>query len=89
MSTPLAISAVTAALRDLLTQGLHLDPALSDAEVTAAPVHKAPKSESTNQVNLFLYQTTTNTGWSNLEPPTARPGDARRSRCSRSTSTTC
>ena len=75
MSTPLAISAVTAALRDLLTQGLHADPALSDAEVTAAPVHKAPKNESTNQVNLFLYQTTTNAGWSNLDPPTANPGD--------------
>jgi Pvc16 N-terminal domain len=78
VSTALAISAVTAALRDLLTQGLHADPVLSDAEVTAAPVHKAPKNESTNQVNLFLYQTTTNTGWSNSDPPTARAGDTAR-----------
>jgi hypothetical protein len=78
VSNTLAISAVTATLRDLLTQGVHRDSELSGAEVTAAPVHKAPKDEAKNQINLFLYQTTPNGGWSNGDPPTARPGEEAR-----------
>jgi hypothetical protein len=75
VSNALAISAVTATLRDLLTQGVHADSALADADVTAAPVHKAPRDETKNQVNLFLYRTSPNTGWSNGDAPTARPGE--------------
>ena len=75
MSTALAISAVTAAIRDLLTTGVHADSELSDADITTRPPSKTPKAEGKNEVNLFLYSVTPNTGWSNLEPPTARPGE--------------
>ena len=74
MSTALAISAVTAALRNLLTTGVHADSELSDADVTTAPPSKTPKVEGKNEINVFLYSVTPNAGWSNLEPPTSRPG---------------
>ena len=75
MSTALAISAVTAAIRNLLTAGVHADSELSDAEITTSPPSKAPTDDTRNEINLFLYQTTPNAGWSNLEPPTTRPGE--------------
>lgn len=75
MSTPLAISAVTAAIRNLLTAGVHADSELSDADVTTSPPSKAPKDDAKNEINLFLYQATPNAGWSNLDPPTSRPGE--------------
>lgn len=78
MPNTLAISAVTATLRDLLIAGVHSDPALSDAEISTVPVQKAPKNENANQLNIFLYQATTNTGWSNADPPTAHPGESPR-----------
>jgi hypothetical protein len=75
VSTALAISGVTAAIRNLLTTGVHVDSELSDADVTTAPPSKTPKVEGKNEINLFLYSVTPNAGWSNLEPPTARPGE--------------
>jgi hypothetical protein len=75
VSSPLAISAVTAAIRNLLTAGVHADSELSDADITTSPPSKAPKDDAKNEINLFLYQATPNAGWSNLEPPTARPGE--------------
>lgn len=75
MSTALAISAVTSAVRNLLTAAVHADSELSDADVTTLPPSKAPKNDAKNEINLFLYQATPNAGWSNLEPPTARPGE--------------
>jgi Pvc16 N-terminal domain len=75
VSSPLAISAVTAAIRNLLTAGVHADSELADADVTTSPLSKAPKDDAKNEINLFLYQATPNAGWSNLEPPTARPGE--------------
>ncbi len=75
MSTALAISAVTAAIRNLLTAGVHADSELADADVRTAPPSKSPKAEGKNEINLFLYSVTPNSGWSNLEPPTARPGE--------------
>jgi uncharacterized protein DUF4255 len=75
VSTALAISAVTAAIRNLLTTGVHVDSELSDADVTTAPPSKTPKVEGKNEINVFLYAVTPNAGWSNLEPPTARPGE--------------
>jgi Pvc16 N-terminal domain len=75
VSTALAISAVTSALRNLLTAGVHADSELSDADITTMPPSKAPKNESKNEINLFLFHVTPNAGWSNLEPPTARPGE--------------
>jgi len=54
MSNALAITAVTAALRELLTAGLTNE--LAGGSVTTKPPDKARDSNSaTNQVNLFLY----------------------------------
>ncbi len=54
MSNALAITAVTAALRELLTAGL--TDVLAGGSVTTKPPDKARDSNSaTNQVNLFLY----------------------------------
>jgi hypothetical protein len=75
VSTALALPAVTAAIRNLLTAGVHADSELSDAEVTTSPPSKAPLDDTRNEINLFLYQATPNAGWSNLEPPTTRPGE--------------
>jgi len=75
VSNSLAISAVTATLRDLLTQGVHADPILVDTEVSTAPLDKTPKSEAVPQVNLFLYGASPNMGWVNGDPPSARPGE--------------
>ncbi len=73
MSTALALPAVTSAIRNLLTAGVHADSELADAEITTSPPSKAPLDDTRNEINLFLYQATPNTGWSNLEPPTTRP----------------
>jgi len=75
MANALAISAVTATLRNLVTQAVHADSALSGAEITVAPVNKAPKNDNTNQVNLFLYQASPNAALRNMDPPQAREGD--------------
>ena len=78
MSNSLAISAVTATLRDLLTQGIHADAELVDAEISTAPLDKTPKNDALPQVNLFLYGASPNTGWMNGDPPSARPGEESR-----------
>jgi len=78
VSNSLAISAVTATLRDLLTQGIHADAELVDAEISTAPLDKTPKDEALPQVNLFLYGASPNTGWMNGDPPSARPGEESR-----------
>jgi hypothetical protein len=78
VSNSLAISAVTATLRDLLTQGIHADAELVDAEISTAPLDKTPKNEALPQVNLFLYGASPNTGWMNGDPPSARPGEESR-----------
>lgn len=74
MSTALAIAGVSAVLRDLLINGLidqDLVPALGDVTVTAiAPDRVRPADESgASQLNLFLYQATPNSGWSNVGNP--------------------
>jgi hypothetical protein len=75
VSNSLAISAVTATLRDLVTQGVHADPILVDAEISTAPLDKTPKSEALPQVNLFLYGASPNMGWVNGDPPSGRQGE--------------
>jgi hypothetical protein len=75
VANALAIPAVSAALQNLVTQAVHADSELSGAEITVAPINKAPKNDNTNQVNLFLYQTTPNAAWRNADPPVAHPGD--------------
>lgn len=74
MSTALAIAGVSAVLRDLLINGLidqDLVPTLGDVAVTAvAPDRVRPADEAgPSQLNLFLYRTTPNTGWSNVGNP--------------------
>jgi hypothetical protein len=72
MSSPLAIAAVTAALKDLLNNGL-LDHDLSvvgSFSVTATPPDRITTGATEpNQLNLFLYQVTPNLGWRNVGLP--------------------
>jgi hypothetical protein len=74
MSSPLAIAAVSAVLKDLLDNGL-VDASLSSG--TNAPVKvtliapnriKTDNSEN-SQLNLYLYQVTANPGWRNADLP--------------------
>jgi len=72
MSSPLAIAAVTAALRDLLTNGLldHDLSAVGSVSVTALPPDRVSTGQNEpNQLNLFLYQVTPNIGWRNVGLP--------------------
>jgi hypothetical protein len=73
MSSALAIAAVTAALKDLLNDGL-MDHDLSTVgsfSVTAQPPDRVTTGTTElNQLNLFLYQVTPNPGWRNANLPT-------------------
>jgi hypothetical protein len=70
MSNPLAIAAVTAALRQLLENGLKADQELADATVTMQPIDRARTNGSTaNQLNVFLYHTLPNAAWRNMDVP--------------------
>ncbi|MDH4234862.1 MAG: DUF4255 domain-containing protein, partial [Gallionella sp.] len=71
MSSPLAIAAVTAVLRDLLNNGL-IDHDItgslgSNVDVTAVPPDTIAIDTSTgrSQLNLFMHQVTPNAGWRN------------------------
>lgn len=72
MSSPLAIAAVTAALKDLLNDGLmnhDLSP-VGSFSVTALPPDRIVTGQNEpNQLNLFLYQVTPNLGWRNAGLP--------------------
>jgi hypothetical protein len=74
MSSPLAIAAVTAVLKDLLNNGV-IDHDLSAAvggtvSVTALPPDRVETgTEEQNQLNLFLFQVTPNPGWRNFGLP--------------------
>jgi hypothetical protein len=72
MSSALAIAAVTAALKDLLNDGL-MDHDLSTVgsfSVTAQPPDRVTTGTTElNQLNLFLYQVTPNPGWRNANLP--------------------
>jgi hypothetical protein len=72
MSSPLAIAAVTAVLKDLLNDGL-LDHDLSvvgSFGVTALPPDRVETGQNEpNQLNIFLYQVTSNQGWRNDSLP--------------------
>lgn len=68
MSSPLAIAAVTAALKDLLNNGLlsHDLSSIGSFSVTALPPDRiATGQNEPNQLNLFLYHLTPNLGWRN------------------------
>ena len=76
MSSPLAIAAVTAALKDLLNDGLlnhDLSP-VGSISVTAVPPDRVVTGQTEpNQLTIFLYQVTPNLGWRNAGLP-ARDG---------------
>lgn len=75
MSNPLAIAAVTATLRNLLTQVTN-DPELSDTSVTVQPLDKARSVDTVNQLNLFLYHTSPSAAWRNQDfPKQVKPGE--------------
>ena len=68
MSGPLAIAAVTAVLKDLLTMGLleHDLSSIGSYAVTALPPDRiSTGTDEPNQLNLFLYHLTPNLGWRN------------------------
>jgi hypothetical protein len=75
MSNPLAVAAVTATLRNLLTTGLATE--LGSGKVTTKPLDKARDSNTTsNQVNLFLYHVTYDAAWRNMDMPRQiKPGE--------------
>ena len=77
MSDSLAIAAVTSTLRNILIDGFADMPGIS---VTTRPLDQARTgTERPSQVNLFLYQTETNTAFSNSDPPgRARSGEIAR-----------
>src|SRR5262245_46563554 len=75
MSNSLAIAAVTATLRNLLTA------AFSDLAGTSISVKhpdKAPQpNDSSNQINLFLYHSELDAAWRNRDmPQQVRPGES-------------
>lgn len=73
MTSPLAIAAVTASLKDLLNQGLlQLDlSSIGSYSITALPPDRVETGQTEpNQLNLFLYQVTPNPGWRNEGLPT-------------------
>src|SRR5580698_3824050 len=69
MSSPTAIAAVTATLQAILGAEIIQDSDLTDTLVTALPLDKARGSNTTNQLNLFLYQVLPNAAWRNMDPP--------------------
>lgn len=72
MSSPLALAAVTAILKDILNNGL-IDNDLAQVGsvlVSALPPDRIPVGETEdNRLNLFLYQITPNLGWRNVGLP--------------------
>lgn len=80
MSGPLAIAAVTAALKDLLNNGLldHDLATVGSYGVSASPPDRITTgSDEPNRLNLFLYQVTPNPGWRNVGLPARDAGGAR------------
>lgn len=72
MSSPLAIGAVSAVLRNLLNDGLIQAGAAMGSTVSVSAV--APdtidlEADDSPRLNLFLYQVTPNTGWCNRDLP--------------------
>ena len=94
MSSPLAIGAVSAVLRNLLDNGMiDVGAPLGPVKVTAvAPdTIKLDDPQAPPSLNLFLYRTSRNQGWAEVGLPSVRRQRHARSRTrrSRSTSTTC
>src|SRR5690349_19913580 len=75
MSTALAIASVTYVLKDLLNTGLTKQDITGtiggNVTVTALPPDRIDAGNTTenNQLNLFMYQATFNSGWRNQALP--------------------
>jgi hypothetical protein len=69
VSNPLAIAAVTATVRNLLLNDVTSDPDLADTTVTTQAPDRARGVVTSNQLNLFLYQTMLSAAWRNMDIP--------------------
>jgi hypothetical protein len=72
MSTAAAIAAVTAVLKDLLSNGLidrDIVGAVGDIAVTAQAPDQIDLATNASQLNLFLYLVSRNQGWANVGYP--------------------
>ncbi len=70
MSNPFAIAAVTATLGQLVGRVTE-EPTLTGTGVSMRPLDRARTSADTGrQLNLFLYQITSNPGWREMDLPT-------------------
>jgi hypothetical protein len=82
VSSPLAIATVTAVLKDLLNDGLinsNLAASVGTFAVSALPPDRiATGAQEPNQLNLFLYQVTANSGWRNADQPSRNGGGDQR-----------
>jgi hypothetical protein len=78
VSNSLAIAATTTTLRNLLMDDIpKLDTDLSDLDVTTRTLEAARTNVDGTSLNLFLYRTVVNVGWSNLDMPrVVKPGEA-------------
>jgi hypothetical protein len=76
MSNFLSVAAVTATLQQILYEGVRSANGLGDTTVTILPLDKARGSNTSNQLNLFLYLITRNAAWSNADMPgRVKPGE--------------
>jgi hypothetical protein len=72
MSTAAGIAAVTAVLKDLLSNGLidrNVVGAVGDVTVSASAPDRIALPETSSQLNLYLYLVSRNTSWSNIDLP--------------------
>lgn len=68
MSSPEAIAAVTATLRNLIESAISTE--YPGSSITTKPLDKARAgTETPNQINLFLYRTEINGAWRNMDMP--------------------
>lgn len=79
MSNSLAVEAVTDTLIRLLENGTKNDAKLGNVQVTAKSPDKARENQDSNQINIFLYQTSINAAFQNMDMPArVRPGETGR-----------
>jgi len=78
MSNSTAIAATTATIQNLLQHQIpKRDAGIPGLKVTTLPPDLARKGINDPQLNIFLYQTTVNAAWRNLDIPTqVRPGES-------------
>jgi hypothetical protein len=83
MSNALAVAAVTAVLKSILSNGIteaKLSAVLGgDVAITSLPPDRVPLNggQDPNQLNIFLYQTSYNSGWRNVGYPSRSASGAR------------